>query len=460
MRKQRLAIGVVLLGVAVGLPSLEAGAGPVGGPAKRSTGDAVLAWNEIAAHAMVTTGIEPLLNPLHESRLYAMMHIAVHDALNAIDRRSEPYAFDAGTLPGASPEAAVSTAARDILVPGLRALPDVFGAGIPDAVSEVEAAYTAAMAEIHPGKAKAQGAFIGHAAAAIVNVKRAHDGADAPFLDHTPIPNPQPGDFQWVAGTDFQVAPKWGEVTPFVMSNGAQLRPPPPYELTSAGYAADFNELKDLGSIASTSRTPEQTEIAFFWFESSPMRWNRIARTVATSAGFDMWQNARLFGLLNVAEADGYIGNWEAKQFYNRWRPETAVRLADLDGNPATVADGTWTPLWGSSGATPEYDSGHSIEGAAAAVVLARVFGTDDITYNVCSYSFVVSPATTFSPENNCDGSSPIFRTFHSFSAAAAENESSRVYIGWHFRNAVEMGHEHGTALGALTVDNSFQPVQ
>jgi len=458
MKKHVVAVLVLLAGVAGGVPSVAAHGTPPPAACEASAGDPVLAWNQIATDAMVTSGISPILDPMHESRLYAMMHIAVHDALNAIDRRSRPYALDIGPLPGACPDAAVAAAAHDVLVPVLEELPDVF-AGIHDAVAQVETAYTAALAAIPEGNSKKQGVYIGHAAAAVINAQRADDGADATFLDHTPIQNPAPGDFRWVAGTDFQVIPTWGEVTPFVMSSGDQFRPRPPYDLTSQEYAADFNEMKELGSISSTTRTATQTQVAFFWFENSPMRWNRIARTVSENAGLDMWDNARLFGLLNVAEADGYIGNWDAKQFYDRWRPETAIRLADIDGNPDTVADVNWTPLWGASGATPEYDSGHTIEGAAAAAVLADVFHTDHVTFDVCSYSFGISPVpSAFTTANNCGGASPIIRTYHSFSQAAEENGLSRIWIGWHFRNAVEMGYKHGTQIGRRALNRFFKP--
>ena len=182
------------------------------------------------------------------------------------------------------------------------------------------------------------------------------------------------------------------------------------------------------------------------------MRWNRIARTTSSAAGLDLWTNARLFGLLNVSLADGYVGNWDAKQHYNRWRPETAVREAGRDGNPRTTADPTWRPLWGSSGATPEYDSGHTIEGAAAAVVLADVFGTDDVAFEICSYSFQ-------DPAKNCDGATPVLRSFDSFSEAAVENGLSRIWLGWHFRNAIERGHRHGQQIGNRALHRFFQPV-
>ena len=328
--------------------------------------DAVTAWNANAVQAAFAAGITPAFDPLHESRLYAMMHIAIHDALNAIERRSQPYALDVRVAPGASTDAAVAAAARGVLLPELRNLPDIFTPDqITAAVEGVEVDYAAALAAIPAGPSKDQGIAIGQAAAAVILAVRQGDGSDTEFLDFAYPQGDEPGEFRFVEGSPFAVAPEWGEVTPFVLRDGSQFRPPPPYDVTGRKYAADFNELKRLGGDGITtpsSRTATETEIARFWWESSPLMWNQIARTVSASAGLDLWENARLFGLLNMALADGYIGNWDAKHLYNRWRPETAVRLGDTDGNSRTDGDPTWTPLI-PTGATPEYDSGHSIEG-------------------------------------------------------------------------------------------------
>jgi hypothetical protein len=443
-----------MLGIGVAVPTRAAPATP----AVAVGGDAVLTWNEITAEATVRSGIAPLFDPLHESRIYAMVHIAVHDALNGIQRRSRPYAIDLRRLPGASPEAAVATAAHDVLVAVLDELPPEFADGIQPAVDYVNGQYSGALAAIPKDAARRQGVALGRAAAAAVVASRVDDGADTPFFDKTAIA-PAPGHFQWVQGADFNVAPGWADVTPFVMARPAQFRPRPPVSLTSTKYADDFNELKSLGSIASTTRDANQTEAAIFWFEASPMRWNRIARTVSAGRGLDLWANARLFGLLNISLADGYIGNWESKRHYDRWRPETAVRRADTDGNPHTTADPGWTPLWGSSGATPEYDSGHTIEGAAAAVVLANVFGTDAVPFDVCSYSFM-KPDGKPDTEKNCGGPKAVVRHFLSFSHAADENGLSRIWIGWHFRNAVEAGHKHGAQIANRALSRYFRPVR
>ena len=175
-------------------------------------------------------------------------------------------------------------------------------------------------------------------------------------------------------------------MTPFVLEDSAQFRPGPPYSVTSRKYAADVNEVQALGGDGLTTpsvRTDEQTEIAYFWVESSPLAWNRIARTVARSQHVDLWEHARLFGLLNMALADGYIGSFDTKYDYNFWRPVTAIREAATDGNPRTIADPTWTPLV-TTPPIPDYDSAHSVEGGAAAVVLARVLG-NRVSFRACS---------------------------------------------------------------------------
>ena len=172
-----------------------------------------------------------------------------------------------------------------------------------------------------------------------------------------------------------------------MLRDSSQFRPGPPYAVTSRKYAADFNEVKALGGDGVTTpsaRTAEQTEIALFWVESSPLQWNRIARTVAAATRLDLWEQARLFGLLNMALADGYVGSFDTKYHYNYWRPVTAIRSADTDGNPNTSADPTWTPLV-TTPPIPDYDSAHSVEGGAARQVLKRFFGTDHIGFATCS---------------------------------------------------------------------------
>jgi hypothetical protein len=436
---RRSLTGVLLVAaIAAGAPEAQAS-------------DAVSTWNANAGDAALAACLAPTDNPLHESRLYAATHLAIHDALNAIDRRSSPYAFaTARPLPGASLDATVAAAARDVLVPLLGQLPAPFSNCSPAAAAGVEADYAAALAAIANGPAKDQGVQLGRAAAATILAVRTGDGADTPLFDTSFPQGTAPGEYRFTPGFSFAFAPGWADVTPFVLKDSSQFRAEPPYAVTSRKYAADFAEVKRLGGDGVTTpsrRTPEQTEIARFWVESSPLQWNRIARTV--SARLDPWRQARLFGLLNMALADGYIGSFETKYLYDYWRPVTAIREAGTDGNPDTSADPTWTPLVPTP-PIPDHDSGHSVEGGAAAEVLRRFFGTDHIGFRTCSL--------TLPPGSTCADASPVTRRYRSFTEAADENGVSRILVGFHFRNAVEDGIEHGRRIGGRAIDRFLRP--
>jgi hypothetical protein len=408
-------------------------------------GDAVTVWNANAGVAATAACIAPLDNPLHESRIYAMLHVAIHDALNAIDRRSRPYAFDMQAEAGASPDAAVAAAARDVLVPLIGQLPLEL---VPQSCID------AGVASVKPDdQAKVQGIAVGQAAAAAILALRAADGAVGPFLNSSCPQDTNPGEYQCTPGFPFIAAEVWENVTPFVLKDSSQFRPGPPYAVTKKKYTADFNEVKVLGGDGLTTpsaRTADQTEIALFWWESSPLKWNRIARAVSVDTGLDLWENARLFGLLNVALADGYIAMVDSKNHYNYWRPVTAIQTGDTDGNPDTTGDPAWTPLR----PTPpdqDYASGHAIEGGAAAEVLKQFFGTDRISFQDCS---VTLPAGS-----TCSDPSPVLRSYTSFSQAAAENAYSRILIGFHFRKSVEEGTDYGRQIGKRAANLYLRPV-
>ena len=266
----------------------------------------------------------------------------------------------------------------------------------------------------------------------------------------------EPGEWRFTPDFPVQLAfgPHWGKVTPFVLKRGDQFRPRPPHHLESQKYAADYNEIKQLGGDdvgTPSARTADQTEIGLFWIESSPLAWNRLAREVSVSRGFDLWENARLFGLLNLAMADGYIGSWEAKYHYRFWRPITAIRLGETDGNPATAGDPDWTPLQPTY-PMPDHDSGHATQGGVAAEILKQVFGTDAISFTACS--------TTVGAGRMCTDSTPVIRSYSSFSQAADENAVSRIYIGIHFRRAVEEGVRHGRKIAQYAVHQFMKPVR
>jgi hypothetical protein len=421
----------------------------------RSAGaDAVTDWNENAGEAAQAAGFSPDNNPLHESRMYAMVHIAIHDALNAIDRRSRPYVVDSQAPSGASPDAAVAAAARDVLVALIKQPlnPDFLAALRPAGLASVEADYTAALGAIAAGEAKTQGIDVGQEAAAAVLALRANDGSGTLLIDTGYTQGTAAGEWRFTPGFDFAFAPGWADVTPFVLKDAAQFRPGPPYKLTGQKYAADVNEVKSLGVKTGSTRTADQTQIALFWVESSPLSWNRLARMVSAAEGLDLWENARLFGLLNMAMADGYIGSFEAKYLYNYWRPVTAIRLADTDGNPDTTADPAWEPLVPTP-PVPDYDAGHAVQGGAAAQVLKRFFKDDEVSFSACSLS---SPLPE---EERCGGAAEVRRSFTSFTQAAEENGVSRIYNGFHFRDAVRKGIKHGRKIGNRAVNLFLKPV-
>jgi hypothetical protein len=411
--------------------------------------DAVTDWSANAGHAALAACIDPL----HESRLYAMMHVAIHDALNAIDGRFRPYVYNVQGPTGASREAAVASAARNVLVPVIGQFPSG-AACVQAAIARAEADYSAAIAALPNNAAVMQGIQVGQASAAAIVALRVGDGSDTPLLDFEYPQGTNPGEFRFPPGFNFTFGTRWGNVTPFVLKDASQFRPGPPYKISSKKYAADLNEVKALGGdgvTTPTARTHEQTEIALFWLESSPLAWNRLARTVSASRGLDLWENARLFGLLNLALADGYIGNADTKVHYNLWRPVTAVHLADTDGNPDTAGDPMWTPLEPNY-PNPDYDSGHSLEGGAAAQVFRDFFGTDKISFIACSL--------TLPAGSRCTDPSPVFRAYSSFSQAAEENAFSRILTGLHFRDAVEAGLKHGEKIGNRTVNLFLRPVR
>jgi hypothetical protein len=417
--------------------------------------NAVTAWNANAGQAALAACIAPTDNPLSESRMYAMTHVAIHDALNAIRRRSQPYVYDARAKRGSSPDAAVAAAARDVLVAVLGQLQAPFGQACIDAgVASVQADYAAALDAIPDGPPKDRGVAVGQAAAAAVLALRASDGAGTTLLDFGYPQGDQPGEWILTPDRPFAFAPGWAQVTPFVLDDAAQFRPGPPYPLTSARYAADLNEIKALGGDGVTTpsaRTAHETQTALFWLESSPLQWNRIARSLSDGRRLDSWESARLFGVLDMAMADGYVSSFDTKYHYRYWRPVTAIRAAGSDGNPATTGDPTWTPL-ATTPPIPDYDSAHAVEGGAAAQVFQEFFGTDRIAFSTCSL--------TLPAGDGCNDAAPVSRSYASFSQAAEENGVSRILVGYHFRKAVREGIDHGRQIGRLAAARFLRPLR
>ena len=419
------------------------------------TGDAAIAnevaeWNAVAVDVLLAGG----QNSLTVTRGLTMAAVAMHDALNAIARRYEPYAFDVAADPGATPEAAVATAARDVLV---LAVP-VFGTEAQQAaaIAMADAAYTAALAKIPEGSGKAAGIAVGRRAAAAIVALRRGDGAtrEAPYTPDSspgrwrPHPNPVPADPpvpnpSLAAGYSAAMLPGWRSVTPFALLSAAQFRPPGPPPLASDAYTRDFDEVKRLGGKENSARTAEQSQIARYWYEGSAQGWNRIARVAGGAKSLDRWDLARLLALANMAMADGFIAGFDTRFHYDFWRPVTAIRLAETDGNPATVAEPGWNSFLNTP-PIPDYPSTHSVLGGAAAAVLADVLGTDRVTFTMVS-------GPPFAG---------ISRSFASFSAAAEENADSRVYAGIHFRTACRDGLALGQKIGQRVARMYLLPVR
>ena len=389
------------------------------------SGNVVLDWNATALAATVQAANTPPM----AARNMAIVQAAVYDAVNAIDQTYEPYAVSRQGPMGASPEAAAAAAAHRALV-GL----------YPARGAEFDALLAESLADISDGPAENQGVALGRSVAEHLLELRANDGSGA-TVPYTPGSNP--GDWQLTPPLARPpLVPHWGGVTPFTMTSGDQFRPEGPPALTDPEYTTAFNAVKDLGSATSSSRTAEQTEIARFWADSSVPHWNKIAATVSAERGLTLPETARLFALLNLATADAYISSFEAKYVFDFWRPITAIRAADADGNPDTVADPNWTPLLVNP-QMPAYASGHATFGGAAAVVLAGFFGTDNIGFNSTS---------------DFPGMAGVERSFTSFSEAADENAQSRQFAGihWSFDNAD--GLAAGRDLGTYVVDNFLGP--
>jgi PAP2 superfamily len=410
--------------------SLAAGATVLPGPGQAATagavGDggplpihhtrrdnAVVYWNQVAAEAFAPT---QGTNANAQSRVFAIVQAAVHDALNAIRPRYASHTVGVPAAPLASVDAAVATAARDVLV-GL----------LPDQTALVEAAYVRALESVPAGRAKADGIATGQAAALLNMNRRQNDGAEG-ATQPVYVPGMRPGDYQFTPPFDFAGLPGWGRVTPFAIELSAH-RLAGPQALDGRAYARDFAQVKAIGHIESRTRSAEQTEIARFWYEDSPLGWNRIASTAVQQRGLDPWEAARAFALVHFAMADGFIAGFAEKYEHGFWRPSTAIQAAGSDGNPRTEPDAGWQPLL-TAPPVPDYPSTHTVLGWAAAEVLIELFG-DRMRYEATSLTL---PG--------------VVRRYDRFSQAAQENGDSRIYAGIHFRHAVNEGRRQGRSVG------------
>ena len=401
------------------------------GPARHAqaasqSGQPVIDWNQVLLSIVNTAGAQPA--NVQPTRNFAILHAAIYDAVNSIDRAHQPYLISVRAPRGASETAAADSAAHAALI-GL----------YPAQQTSIDADYAAELAKVADGPAKDKGVRLGEQVARDLLAIRANDGSNAtppPF-----IPGTNAGDYRPTPPNfPTPVFTTWGQVTPFVLDRGDQFRPAPPPALTSDTYAAAINEVESLGSSTSTTRTAEQTEIGKFWNPPIQNFWNQIAQTVALEHHSDLPTTARLFAALNLSFADSAIAFYDAKYTYQLWRPVTAIRLADSDGNPSTVADLNWLPLSGNTAADPSYPGAHSTISAAGMDVLASFFGEGQ-------HFSLTSPALP-----------GVTRSFNSFGAAAQEAGLSRIFSGQHTRLDHVAGLKLGHDVAGFVLHNALLP--
>jgi len=383
--------------------------------------DAVTDWNSYGAAAVITAARGP-----GGYVDLAYMHIAMYDAVNAIDRRYAVFAVSPSTVPaGAAQDAAAVAAAYTVL----RTL-------FPAQQATLDAGYATSLAAIPNSQAKTDGITVGTEVAALFLASRAGDGRDAPI---TYTPGSGPG--AWIPTSPAPPAVVYlSRMRPFAMETASQFRADGPPALTSEQYAADFNEIKILGCLDCPARTEEQRVIGLFYTDLGPAQTARAFRQVALDYPMSIADNARLFAMLYVALGDAAIGSVESKYYFGFWRPITAIRNADTDGNPDTEADPDWTPL-ATTPNFPDYVSTHSATWGAFSETLRQFFGTKHVDFTMTS----AATGTT--------------RHFTNTDDIAKEIIDARVYVGFHFRTADVHGVVMGKKIAKYVAKNYFQPV-
>lgn len=389
--------------------------------------DAVVDWNIITGQTIpfaTRPGGAPGLD-------YAMVHAAIHDAVQAYDGRFEPYAVDIAGASG-SPVAAVAKAAHDVLV-----------ALFPAKTESLGTNYDAYLAN-HGLPQNDPGVSVGQLAAAAIIALRANDGswpANPPiFMGGT-----KPGEWRPTPPAFASMAVPWlGAVTPFTLKDSTQFRVnQPPPNLSSRKYADDYNEVKAMGALTNSARTLEQTDLAYFYADNHFLLWNRALQGIANTYLDNMGDRARLFALCSLAMADAVITSWDSKLYYNFWRPVTAIQQGDNDFNPLTIGDPAWLPLIVTP-AYPDYTSGANSLNGAVTRMLHHFFGTDRLTFTLTSNIPQVIQKT---------------RTYNQLSDAADDIVDARIYLGIHFRTADEVARDQGEHVSNWAFENFLKPL-
>jgi hypothetical protein len=389
----------------------------------------IVQWNRALLVIVRTPKAQP--PTIHPTRSFAILHAAIYDAVNAIDRTHKPYLVRLTEVPRfASHDAAANAAAHAVLL-----------TLYPNFQTTLDAQLQQLLAQIPDGPDKAEGISIGQTVANRILGLRSNDGsADAPipFIFGT-----APGDYQSTP-PNFPPQPQfthWSHVTPFALERANQFRPGPPPALTSDAYTDVFNELKSLGIAGSTTASSDQALTGRFWNGAIQNYWNEIAQSAAVAHNLSTAQNARLFALLNLIIADDVIAFYDAKYTYNFWRPVTAIREAATDGNPETLPDPNWLPEVGNTTPDPAYPGAHAVISASGASVLISFFRENHFDFTVTSE---VLPG--------------VDRSFTSFSSAAEEATLSRIFAGVHFRSDLTAGQRLGRQVADFVVDNFLTP--
>jgi len=385
--------------------------------------DAVTDWNQTTLEVLKAGNV--LGNPW--SRAMAMVHVAMSDAINSVQGRYTRYVFTAPAAPSASAEAAAVSAARQIL---LQLVPTQRG--------KIDDAYADSLARIPDGPAKNEGITLGEQAASVIQADRATDATNAPDT-YRPITTPG----VWVP-TQPPLFPQYAQARPWGMKSADQFRPGPPPSLTSALYARDYNETKDLGGVKSSKRTQQQTDAVRFWTQTNfGPSWNDAARQLSEAKKLSLADNGRLFALLSMGIANSFIADWDAKFHYNFWRPVTAIRNGDMDGNDGTERDAGWTPL-NTTPMHPEYPSQAAIQCGAALAVLESVFGT--------------GPIVALTATDTADAR--LQRQFATVAQMGEEQRMVRIWGGIHFRNTLEISERMGRRISEHLIRDYLTPAR
>lgn len=392
-------------------------------PFTAAAGNIITDWDEKAVSLVQTGTVRP---PFTSHRTMAILHVAMFDAINSIEPRYKPYMVKLPAAPDISKEAAAAAAAGAVLVKL-----------VPDAAADVQSTLASYLATVPDGDTKAKGIELGQEVAARILAARENDGASGPDAYR---PRTSPGVY---IPTAMPVGWQVARMTPFVLASPSQFRAKPPPPLKSAEWARDYNEIKELGGKNSTKRTARQTEDARFWLLVGPRAYHPMPRQIVIAKNMDLLDSARFMALFSMGMVDCGIAFFDAKYKYEFWRPITAIRNGDIDGNPATERDASWEPI-DATPLHPEYPCAHCVQSSTAAAVIQGLLGSDEIPE--------VALTSPFAPG--------VAHRFTSLRAFTDEVANARIYAGFHYRFSTIAGREMGQKIGTYVIESMTQPAQ